>query len=39
MLSSLFLLSPFASAIEITRYPEANEINYVLSDYKSANLR
>ncbi|CRY72252.1 Protein of uncharacterised function (DUF3757) [Yersinia pseudotuberculosis] len=39
MLSSLFLLSPFASAIEITRCPEANEINHVLSDYKSANLR
>ncbi|WP_261373915.1 DUF3757 domain-containing protein [Yersinia similis] len=38
-LSSLFLLSPFASAIEITRCPEANEINHVLSDYKSANLR
>ncbi|WP_331454584.1 DUF3757 domain-containing protein [Yersinia similis] len=38
-LSSLFLLSPFTSAIEITRCPEANEINHVLSDYKSANLR
>lgn len=39
MLSSLFLLSPFSSAIEITRCPEANEINHVLSDYKLVNLR
>ncbi len=33
------LLSPFSSAIEITRCPEANEINHVLSDYKLVNLR
>lgn len=37
--SSLFLCSPFVSAIEITTCPEANEISRVMSTYLSDNQR
>ncbi|WP_181952489.1 DUF3757 domain-containing protein [Yersinia canariae] len=38
-ISCLFLLSPMASALEITACPESNEIHRVLSAYVSDNQR